>query len=215
MTVLRDHGPEHLGADGELLDWHRCRGCDGRGTHPASLGPGTMVCLRCDGLGSLRAAATAELVRRSSCCRDTGEPCTHSDPHCTQLRCEACGHPGGSPPRWEVLVPTARFDAATALRVAERLLQMRWEPSADMIARRPWSACDRACRHGDPVRTSQGDLRGAPVWAWLAKAEAYGIWPTCEAPWRVVGVRRLGSVWDLRPEAVRLLCTRCYAEELR
>ncbi len=68
MSILRIYDPPECTAEGEPLDWERCRTCtDGRRPTPADQpGPPETICDKCEGFGSLRAAALASRLRQRS-----------------------------------------------------------------------------------------------------------------------------------------------------
>lgn len=67
MSILRIYDPSECDDEGKPLDWERCRKCKGDkmvwSNTPGAVGSG-VKCDRCDGHGSLRAAALAYCAER-------------------------------------------------------------------------------------------------------------------------------------------------------
>ena len=208
-SILRIYDPPECDERGVPLDWERCRLCEGTGAGRMRVEqhePGryrsvrspddTDVCGRCDGHGSLKAAALAGL--KTSVRAWDG---VHST-----FRCEGCGHPM-SEGTWQGMYPGWSRDVI--LRQAEYELRQGREPTfagGDPVY---FSRCDERCKHGGPGRVYVGLDR--IDWRPWGPGEPLVAGPTHEASWRQVDVRTLGWPHDLRPEKLAVLCLRCWA----
>lgn len=212
MSVLRVYDPPECDAVGVPLDWERCRTCDGTGRR---LPPGPAVrmvdkgfglvvtepivvperpCARCDGHGSLKAAALAARWIEAKCCEDCGHPMSEGT---WQWRFASDEHRG--------LVPNDARNlelAATWIRNGEEPRQLRTH----------YSPCDEGCRHGGPMRLLRDHAEPVPLPDQEPiTPEWVSIMGPAEASWRSVDVRTLGWPHDLRPDKLRVLCLRCWA----
>lgn len=199
MSVLRIYDPNECDEHGVPLDWERCRKCsDGRIVTPEYERGGDIqwrTCDRCDGHGSLKAAALLAfwgVGYQPSVVGEDGKP---------RFRCEDCGHPM-SEGTWEPVEswPTEGGEV-DLLRAVGDVGQARG---------RHYSPCDEGCRHGGPGRiiaTAEWNKGRVENVAKLNVYEGYDK----QASWRPVDVRTLGWAHDLRPEKLAVLCLRCWA----
>jgi hypothetical protein len=218
-AVLRLYGPEECEAwlagmarGPRPLDWERCRTCKGKGHGYEGAYSPLDPCPTCGGHGSLRAAALAHF---------RGDEAAYGGR--MRLGCSGCGHPM-SDGTWEG--PAAELLASPLDSLTPERLEAEWvERERDhrriIYNATPWSPCDEGCRHAGPLRVWAPWAAG-PVWkeaapsilagSAAAGARESGDEHTPEASWRQVDVRTLGWAFDLRPESLAVLCTRCWAD---
>lgn len=228
MDILRVYDPAECDAAGVPLDWERCRACEGTGKPVYTSSHGRVgVCQRCDGHGSLKAAALWEYGGYGP---TKVMQIRLPDDHV--FRCEGCGHPM-SEGTWKADssdLPSSVASLSTpqaVLRAALRELREGVEPWKAWVktferrgASLPpvhYSPCDEGCSHGGPGRVFDGD---GDVWPVLnvsptLNTTCVGVPLRREASWRSVDVRTFGWPHDLRPEKLAVLCIRCYAERTR
>lgn len=206
MTIPGIIDPPDCDKSGVPLDWERCRDCYGKGRKrhrwAGTMPDGGYSCERCDGHGSLKAAALATIQHLDY----TQMP---GDIPRLGFRCEDCGHPM-SEGTWEDISPgrpeNDKIDHEAMRKgyaaAAWKILSVdKQEPTKRIGDLTLYSPCDEGCRHGGP-----GRLDGIPI-ADMQRARI-----RAEASWRPVDVRTLGWPHDLRPEKLAVLCLRCYAE---
>ncbi len=207
MTVLRVYDPTECDEAGVPLDWERCRAL----IHQKPMRPGGdlippdhSLCTRCDGHGSLKAAALARFARKYGPGWD----------RCGTGNAEGCGHPM-SEGMWE----GDRHGGDEGYWLDQVAFQLRAgvEPSDVAVH---FSPCEEGCRHGGPGRCwyPGGEHGGTPHWDAYedftpdaredTRDNGFG---SGEASWRPVDVRSLGWSHDLRPEKLAVLCLRCWA----
>lgn len=207
--VLRVYDPVECDEHGVPLDWERCRTCVGVGAY-LDIDLKRQDCPRCDGHGSLKAAALDALTRPILAQRIGESLAEHAARQA--IRCEGCGHPM-SDGTW-----TADGPHAHALACAEETLRLGGEPLNPTDVH--YSPCDEGCRHGGPIRSriDGGRWLVTPNIAVTREGEQVPVSVAIagglegEASWRPVDVRTLGWAHDLRPERLAVLCLRCWAQ---
>lgn len=203
MSVLRVYDPPECDERGDPLDWECCREFTGLPEHLEF----HSRCERCEGHGSLKAAALADCAMRQAGGLRPDPP--------GGIRCESCNHPM-SKGTWE--------GESISIRWALEHLRAQREPPTKREYGIPcppgvhYSPCDGRCDHGGLVRVHNPDqLPDAPYWSDALEFETavrhnVEAGMEVEASWRQVDIRRMGWPHDLRPEKLAILCTRCYAE---
>lgn len=203
-------------------------------------------CPTCNACGSLKAAALFELTQVPPYAALGNADIPVAATFALPIRCQGCGHPMNEG-TWEgdLLAAPRRqgnlMDRESAgggfivlpddapieqRQKAHRQAAWTWikrgqEPADYAHIAVHYTACDRGCEHGGPVRLMVPDEYMREEWFTVTEGErrdwehGYGDVRRIEASWRSVDVRMLDRPCMLEREFLTVLCFRCFAERTK